>query len=308
MGLLGSPHCLGMCGGIVSAFGISMQGQSKSRQMWLVASYHIGRLISYMILGVVASLLGATLLAPFMTHNSLPRILLGGAIIFASLLMLGLPVLKNIEKLGLGLWTKLSPLRAKLFPLTTTPKALGAGLLWGFLPCGLVYGAIGVAISMGTAGGTQADTSVNVLNGVLFMLAFGLGTLPMLVATQTVVGVLQRMIAKFSLRQASGVLMLLSGLFVAIPAITHSHHDHHGHGGHADHNHHANHAHHGEHTTDNHSADHASHAHHNHDHANHSHSDTHATDGEYNHTNHDHTSHNSANHTQGEHSHAHHSH
>lgn len=291
MGLLGSPHCLGMCGGIVSAFGISMQGQSKSRQMWLVASYHIGRLISYMILGVVASLLGATLLAPFMTHNSLPRILLGGAIIFASLLMLGLPVLKNIEKLGLGLWTKLSPLRAKLFPLTTTPKALGAGLLWGFLPCGLVYGAIGVAISMGTTGGTQADVGANVVKGMLFMLAFGVGTLPMLLATQTVVGTLQKLISKFSLRQASGVLMLLSGLFVAIPAVMHSHHhhNHHAHAhAHVEHQHHdGGHANHATHTDHAHSTHEHGNSHTNHadSHTMHNHGE-HDTQPQHNHTNH----------------------
>lgn len=235
MGLLGSPHCLGMCGGIVSAFGISMQQESPAKKSWLVMMYHLGRISSYMLLGVIAASLGATILAPFMTHNSLPRILLGFAIIFAALLMLGLPILKNIEKFGLGLWQKLSPLRQKLFPLTTTPKALGAGLLWGFLPCGLVYGALGVAVGMGTADGNRADVLANIGSGMLFMLAFGLGTMPMLVATQTVVAFLQKIIKKFSLRQASGVLMLLSGLFVAIPAMTHSHHGHgHGHD-HSDH-------------------------------------------------------------------------
>lgn len=243
MGLLGSPHCLGMCGGIVSAFGISMRDVSAQKKVWLVATYHTGRLISYMALGAAAGVLGAAVLAPFMTHNSLPRILLGGAIIFSALLMLGLPVLKNIEKLGLGLWNKLAPVRAKVFPLTTTPKAMGAGLLWGLLPCGLVYGAIGVAVATG-ANGEQMGVS----HAVLFMLAFGLGTMPMLLATQTVVGFLQNTIKKFSLRKASGVLMLLSGLFVAVPAITHSHHGgHHGHDSHdkhhATHNSHAHHAH-----------------------------------------------------------------
>lgn len=262
-GFFGSPHCLGMCGGIVSAFGISMRDLSQSKKAWLMVSYHVGRLISYMLLGAIASIVGATVLAPFMTHNSLPRVLLGGAIIFVALLMLGLPVLKNIEKLGLGLWTKLSPLRAKLFPLTTTPKALSAGLLWGFLPCGLVYGAIGVAIGMGTTGGTQADVGANIINGMLFMLAFGVGTLPMLLATQTVIGTLQKLIAKFSLRQASGVLMLISGLFVVIPAVMHSHH-------HDSHTHHEHthrmttteHAHHADNNTNHHENHHEHSSHH----------------------------------------------
>lgn len=238
MGLVGSPHCLGMCGGIVSAFGISMQSVSKQKRWWLIGSYHMGRIISYMFLGLIAALLGATLLAPFMS-SQMPRILLGFAIIFAALLMLGLPILKNLEKLGLGLWQQLSPIRAKVFPLTSTTKALSAGLLWGLLPCGLVYGAIGVAIGMGTTGGHSANISQNTTSGMLFMLAFGLGTMPMLIATQTVVGTLQRLIYKFSLRKASGVLMLISGLLIAIPAITHNHHHHHNHSGqtHSNHDH-----------------------------------------------------------------------
>lgn len=252
MGLLGSPHCLGMCGGIVSAFGISMQGISPQKKAWLIAVYHMGRLISYMTLGVIASILGATVLSPLM-GNTMPRILLGFAIIFASLLMLGLPILKNIEKLGLGLWAKLAPVRAKVFPLNTLPKAMGAGLLWGFLPCGLVYGAVGVAIATGANG-----ESTSIANGMLFMLAFGLGTLPMLIATQSVVELLQNIIKKFSLRKASGVLMLISGLFVAVPAMMHSHHDHSHHTQH-EHNHHHEHEHH------NHDGHH-SHSHHNHSH------------------------------------------
>lgn len=257
MGLLGSPHCLGMCGGIVSAFGISMQGVSPQKKAWLVAIYHMGRLISYMTLGVAAGVLGATILSPFM-GSTMPRILLGIAIIFASLLMLGLPILNNIEKLGLGLWAKLAPVRAKVFPLTTPPKALGAGLLWGFLPCGLVYGAVGVAIATG------ADESTNIANSMLFMLAFGLGTLPMLVATQSVVELLQRTIKKFSLRKASGVLMLISGLFVAAPAMMHSHHDH----SHHDHSHQAQHEHNHHHEHEHHNHD-GHHDHHNHTHHNH---------------------------------------
>lgn len=267
MGLLGSPHCLGMCGGIVSAFGISMRSVSPKKKMWLVAMYHVGRLISYMLLGVLAASIGASLLAPLMTNNAMPRILLGLALVFAALLMLGLPVLKNIEKLGLGLWQKLAPARQKLFPLTTLPKALGAGLLWGLLPCGLVYGALLMAVSMGTMGGHQADTQANVVSGAMFMLAFGLGTTPMLVATQAVVGVLQSAITKFSLRRASGVLMLVSGLFVAVPAIIHAQHGHHhhGHDGHAhhqhdDHHHHGHHA--GDGDTSAHPHQHSTHEHH----------------------------------------------
>lgn len=236
MGFLGSPHCLGMCGGIVSAFGISMQGASATKKSALIGLYHTGRMASYMILGAVSALVGTTLFAPFVHSSSIPRVAVGAALVFVALLMLGVPMLKQIERLGLGLWGRLSFIRTKLFPLTTAPKALGAGLLWGFLPCGLVYGAMLVALSAGTAKASVGSVGF----GVVFMLFFGLGTIPMLVVTQGAVIWLQTHIKRFSLRKVSGMIMLISGLMVAIPALTldHSHH----HPDNADHAHH-NHAH-----------------------------------------------------------------
>ncbi len=219
MGFLGSPHCLGMCGGIVSAFGISMQGVSDTKKAMLIGVYHVGRLISYMVLGAVASSVGMAIFAPLIENKAIPRIVVGVALVFVALLMLGLPMLTHLEKLGLKLWQVLSPIRSKLFPLITFPKALGAGFLWGFLPCGMVYGAVAIAIGAGTAGGSWAS---NAGFGALFMMVFGLGTIPMLIATQSVVIWLQTHIKKFSLRQVSGVIMLLSGLAVAVPPLMHS--------------------------------------------------------------------------------------
>lgn len=263
MGFFGSPHCLGMCGGIVAAFGISMRDLSPSKRRALIITYHIGRLVSYMMLGVIASLIGSQVIAPFLTDNALPRILLGGALIFAALLMLGVPVLNRLEKLGLGLWNRLSPVRQKVLPIDSLPKAMGAGMLWGLLPCGLVYGALVMAVS-------TAATQVNALSGAVFMLFFGLGTLPMLIATDSMIAFLQKMVAKFNLRQFSGVLMLISGLSVALsPAIMHAMHGH----DHTAHAHHSTHDHTSHHGTHDH-ATHSKHVHHSHDynHSDHSHS------------------------------------
>lgn len=269
MGFFGSPHCLGMCGGIVAAFGISMRDLSPSKRRALIITYHIGRLISYMMLGVIASLIGSQVIAPFLTDNALPRILLGGALIFAALLMLGVPVLNRLEKLGLGLWNRLSPIRQKVLPIDSLPKAMGAGMLWGLLPCGLVYGALVMAVS-------TAATQVDALSGAVFMLFFGLGTLPMLIATDSMIAFLQKMVAKFNLRQFSGVLMLISGLSVALsPAIMHAMHGH----DHTAHAHHSTHDHTSHHGTHDH-ATHSEHNHHSHDH-NHDHSHSRST-----HTNH----------------------
>lgn len=227
MGFFGSPHCLGMCGGLVTAFGLSMQEVSATKKRMLIATYHFGRLLSYAFLGVIAGLIGTTVLAPLMMGNNLPRILLGLVLAFIGLNMLGLPFLNKLEKVGMGIWKKLSPLRQKVFPLTTFPRALAAGLLWGFLPCGLVYGAL-----------LMAAVGNGVASGALLMFVFGLGTVPMLVATHETVGWLHKQIGRFRLRQLNGLIMLLSGLAVIFIPLTMKHGDGHHHGSHAAHSQH----------------------------------------------------------------------
>ncbi|WP_227430646.1 sulfite exporter TauE/SafE family protein [Psychrobacter sp. I-STPA6b] len=224
MGLFGSPHCLGMCGGLVTAFGMSMQGVSAGKRRALIATYHLGRLSSYALLGLVAGLVGTALLAPIM-NNNWPRVLLGMVLVFIGMAMLGMPFLNKLERVGMRFWQKLSPIRQKVFPLTTFPRALAAGLLWGFLPCGLVYGALLMAV-----------VGHSVATGAMLMFAFGLGTVPMLVATHETVGWLRQQIGRFRLRQLNGGLMVLSGLAViAVPIMMtnmHGGHGHHGHGSH----------------------------------------------------------------------------
>ena len=82
MGFFGSPHCLGMCGGLVTAFGLSMKDVSPAKRRALVATYHFGRLTSYALLGLIAGLIGITVLKPLMMGNSTPRILLGLVLVF----------------------------------------------------------------------------------------------------------------------------------------------------------------------------------------------------------------------------------
>ena len=222
MGFFGSPHCLGMCGGLVTAFGLSMQEVSPLKKRGLIATYHFGRLISYSILGIIAGIIGTTVLAPLLMGNSTPRILLGLVLVFIGLSMLGMPFLNKLEKVGMGVWRKLSPLRQKVFPLNTFPRALAAGLLWGFLPCGLVYGALLMAV-----------VGNDIATGALLMFVFGLGTVPMLVATQETVGWLHKQIGRYRLRQVNGIIMILSGLAVIALPMAMKHMGGHGaHGGH----------------------------------------------------------------------------
>ena len=214
MGLFGSPHCLGMCGGIVTAFGLSMQHVSDSKKNGLILTYHLGRLISYSLLGLIASLVGVAIFQSIMS-NSAPSIVLGAVLVLIGLAMLGLPLFNQLEKVGMRFWQSLAPIRKKVFPIDSFGKALFAGLLWGFLPCGLVYGALMMAIA-----------GNNITTGAALMFVFGLGTMPMLIATQKTVGMLQSNIKHFRLRQINGVIMLLSGLAVIfIPMMMHHNHN-----------------------------------------------------------------------------------
>ena len=226
MGFFGSPHCLGMCGGLVTAFGLSMKDVSPAKRRALVATYHFGRLTSYALLGLIAGLIGITVLKPLMMGNSTPRILLGLVLVFVGVTMLGAPFLTKLERFGMRFWQYLSPLRQKVFPLNTFPRALTAGLLWGFLPCGLVYGALLIAV-----------VAHNPLSGAALMFVFGLGTIPMLVVTHETVGWLRDKIGRFRLRQLNGAVMVISGLAVAVvPMVMANMHGGHGemnHGSHA---------------------------------------------------------------------------
>lgn len=202
MGFFGSPHCLGMCGGIVTAFGMSMQDMSQGKKNALMLTYHVGRLLSYSILGIIAGTVGMAIFSQI-ASNHVPRIVLGIILALIGLSMLGLPFLNQLEKMGMTVWQKMSPIRKKVFPINTFGKALIAGLLWGFLPCGLVYGALMMAVA-----------GHDVASGAVMMFVFGLGTMPMLIATQKTVGILRQSIHKFKLRQINGAILILSGLAV----------------------------------------------------------------------------------------------
>lgn len=214
-GFLGSPHCLGMCGGIVTAFGMSLQQLSATQRWRLTITYHVGRLLSYASLGLLIGWVGSAALAP-LAQTFWPRGLVAAVLVVIGLSMLGLPLLNALERLGLRLWQALAPLRKRLFPLNTLPRALGAGLLWGLLPCGLVYGALLLAATGGTA-----------MSGAGLMLLFGLGTLPMLLLTGSVTQWLNQRIRRFKLRQINGVFLILAGLWTLSPLMMHGDHSQH---------------------------------------------------------------------------------
>src|SRR5690554_3619763 len=178
MGLAGSGHCLAMCGGLAGAMGL----QKRFSALFF---YNFGCIFSYAIAGaVVASAL-------FAVHTMQPntlvyfRLLAGLMMILLALYLLEKRLaLLWLERVGAKLWKRIQPLGLRLRGKTGLHHALLAGMLWGWLPCGLVYSAL-----------SWAALSAAPLHGGVFMLAFGAGTLPSMltvgVASQRLQGILK---------------------------------------------------------------------------------------------------------------------
>lgn len=206
IGLLGGTHCIGMCGGIVGA--LSMGGASR---VSLHLAYNLGRIASYAGAGAIVGAIGGTGLA---LAGQLPvRI---GFFIAANLMLVALGlylmgatrVLAFTERLGQVLWWRLQPLSRRFLPARTAAQALPLGLVWGWLPCGLVYSALVTALTSGSA-----------IRGAGLMLAFGFGTLPNLLLAGLLAGRLNAFVTKPVVRVLAGTLILafgLRGLFQAL--------------------------------------------------------------------------------------------
>ena len=106
-----------------------------------------------------------------------------------------------LEAAGGGVWKRLQPLFKKLVPIQTVPQAFAAGMVWGWLPCGLVYSVLIAAVASGSA-----------LQGGATMLAFGLGTLPNLLLMGLFASQLQRFLARRGVRLAAGLIIVALGL------------------------------------------------------------------------------------------------
>ncbi len=173
-GLLGGAHCIGMCGGIMSAltFAVPPSMRSPARLSGLLLGYNLGRIASYMMAGALAAGLG-TLVA--LTPQA--RLVLQ-ALAAVMLILMALYIadwwkgLLRVEALGRRLWKHLEPLGRRLMPVVRVPQAVALGAVWGWLPCGLVYSMLAWSLAIAEP-----------WRGAALMGAFGLGTLPALLAT-----------------------------------------------------------------------------------------------------------------------------
>ena len=208
IGLMGGVHCVGMCGGIVGALSFGMQTQQKASRATLLSlllAYNAGRLASYTLAGAIMGGLG-WMAANWLEIRQLQLLLQAIAALFMIVLGLYLAgwwsVLARLEKLGGRLWKHIEPLGRKYLPVKNVRQGLMLGLLWGWLPCGLVYSVLVWSISAGDS-----------IQGALLMLSFGLGTLPNLLAMGLFAERLSRWVRSTGVRQLAGAMVMAFGFW-----------------------------------------------------------------------------------------------
>ncbi len=169
-GLLGGAHCIGMCGGIAGSLASAARGPAWRR----LAAFNAGRIASYSFAGALAGSLGwlAGAAGPLQAAQTALFVVAHGFLLLLGLYIAGYGGgVMRLEAAGTALWRHLEPMRRRVMPVDTDARALAAGAVWGWVPCGMVYAMLPLAAASGspTAGA-----------GVLA--AFGLGTLPALLA------------------------------------------------------------------------------------------------------------------------------
>ena len=203
LGFFGGGHCVGMCGGLSSAF--ALQLPPGLNRAGLIVLLNLGRISSYVFIGLLVGAIGQIGISLDQT-----RWLQNGLYLSANLLLLFLglylagisSLATRIESIGRPVWKRLNPLLNRLLPIQSVPACFGVGMLWGWLPCGLVYSASLYALGSG-----------NALEGGLYMLAFALGTLPNLLAMGLFAAQLKNFLQRKTVRLAAGLLVVAWALW-----------------------------------------------------------------------------------------------
>jgi sulfite exporter TauE/SafE len=221
VGLFSTLHCIGMCGGIIGAITFSLPTEIRESRWRLapyISAYNLGRITSYTLAGALAGMLGHLFSNSFQQYGHLVLQSLATILMIAIGLYLAgwFPRFASVEHIGKPLWNKLEPVSRKLLPVKSPFHAYLFGMIWGWLPCGLVYSALLWSTS-GEAG----------VNGALFMLAFGIGTLPTVVTAGILTGWFVRLMRLPYLRPIVGISIIALALFTGYLAFEHAGHSEH---------------------------------------------------------------------------------
>jgi len=213
-GLMGSVHCVGMCGGIVGALTYGLPEpirHSPARMLPFLLSYNLGRIGSYTAAGIIVGYLGNFAGDLIAQYRGWMILRIAAALI---MITMGLYIggwwqgLLRLERIGGHVWRRLQPLGQRLMPVTTLPHAFLLGIVWGWLPCGLVYTMLIWTLA---SGGWQ--------EGALFMLSFGAGTMPALLAMGAAGIWLARALQQPYWRRLAGAVVILFGLWTLVSTL-----------------------------------------------------------------------------------------
>lgn len=205
MGLMGAGHCLGMCGGLAAALSLGGPAGQPVNRIKMLLGYNLGRVTSYSVIGALTALLlqGIDHLSPVPVLR-----VLSGVLLVAMGLYLGdwWKLLTLLERLGSGLWRRVSPLGQRFLPPRNPQMAFLLGAVWGWLPCGLVYSMLAFAA-------TQPSPA----SAALVMASFGLGTVPAVLAGGLASESVRRWVTLRWLRRLFAVMFIVYGLVTLWP-------------------------------------------------------------------------------------------
>jgi len=205
IGLLGSTHCLSMCGGISASLSMALPvGKGfRLRQSLLLIAFNFGRIGSYALIATLVAILSTSAANQWAELGIILRSIAGILLIFMGLSMgQWWQGIRYVERIGAPLWKRLSPFTRRLLPVNHAGQALALGALWGWLPCGLVYSTLGWAALQPTVG-----------SAALTMMFFGLGTLPSMLATGYAASWISGLKSNQMFRKFTGALLILFGLW-----------------------------------------------------------------------------------------------
>lgn len=204
LGLLGGVHCLGMCGGLLSAVTLARPDNRLSAQF----GYNLGRVSSYALAGAFAGAAGSLgqIAGSLLPAQTMLLVLANAAVILLGLSLAGRgSMTAALESAGSLFWGAIRKAQAGVLPSGDArfgwARALALGAVWGWVPCGLVYSALALALVSGDA-----------LRGAGVMLAFGAGTLPSLMVAGLAARRLRQVLASRRLRSFAGAAVALMGL------------------------------------------------------------------------------------------------
>ena len=222
LGLAGAGHCLGMCGGIAVALGTG-DGQKRSQTV----AYHMGRVASYTLLGAIAGFAASVSSIAVWTMGL--RYAAGFLLVAMGLYVTGWwRGMAKLEQAGAALWRPVQRLSARLLPIRHWRHALGLGLCWGLMPCGLIYSSL-----------AWAAASQQPAQAALLMFFFGLGTLPAMLATSFGAASVQQFLRRRGLKLVIGLFLMAAGAWSLYITFAHAGHllqqPHSGHSEHSQH-------------------------------------------------------------------------